>query len=121
MARVLLVDDDRAGLEIRRLIFEQAGHEVAIAYSREEALSTPMPDAVILDLRLPELEDGLALIRDLRRAAPRARIIVFSGRIEDLNNRPERAMVDQVFLKPTPAARLLDSLPKEPRPSGSGS
>ena len=107
MARVLLVDDDRTGLEFRRLIFEQAGHEVAAAASPEEALAAPAADAVILDLYLPQLEDGLALIRELRRAAPRARIIVLSGRVEDLNGRPERTMVDEVLMKPAPSARLL--------------
>ena len=110
MARVLLVDDDRTGLEIRRLIFEQAGHVVVTATSPQEALAAPAPDAVILDLHLPELEDGLALIRDLRSAMPGARIIVLSGRVEDLNRRPERAMVDTALMKPAPSARLLESI-----------
>lgn len=110
MARVLLVDDDRAGLEFRRLIFEQAGHEVATATSPQEALAEPAPDAVILDLYLPELGDGLALIRDLRAAAPRARIIVLSGRVEDLSGHPERELVDRIFLKPAPSAKLLESI-----------
>lgn len=107
MARVLLVDDDRAGLEIRRMIFEQAGHEAVTASSASEALAAPAPDAVILDLQLPELKDGLALIRELRAKVPGAKIIVLSGWPKDLIGRPEREMVDEVLLKPAHPSRLL--------------
>ena len=37
MARVLLVDDDRAGLAIRKLVLERSGHQVTIASDAEEA------------------------------------------------------------------------------------
>jgi CheY-like chemotaxis protein len=118
MARVLLVDDDRSGLEIRRMIFEHAGHEVTTASSAEEAIAvsaaavSPIAcsgiDAVILDLWLPELDDGLALIRSLRERMPGAKLIVLSGRPEDLEGHAERSMVDELLMKPAHSAQLLE-------------
>ena len=73
MARVLVVDDDAAALEIRKLIFERHGHHVTAAvnaaHAREQFLADP-PESVDLDLRLPDREDGLALIREFRAACP---------------------------------------------------
>ena len=73
MARVLLVDDDSAGLELRKLIFEREGHQIFAATDPVRALALfteVQPDCVVLDLRLPEAADGLALIRELRGASP---------------------------------------------------
>ena len=75
MARVLVVEDDASQLEIRKQILEHAGHEVIIARDASEALERwqgcPM---VVMDLRIPESEDGLRLIQAI---AGKARIIVF--------------------------------------------
>jgi DNA-binding response OmpR family regulator len=113
MARVLVVDDDRAGLELRKLTLERRGHQVTTASDASEArsafLSAP-PETVILDLRLPQLEDGLALIREFRATAPNVRIVVLSGANTDLDGRPETAMVDQVLGKPVRSERLLDAI-----------
>ncbi len=78
--RLLVVDaDDRTresivGLLRTRHRFDvvaSAGHAgAAIALIREHR-----PDVVIVDPRLPELPDGIALIRRLRTIAPAARIL----------------------------------------------
>ena len=113
MARVLVVDDDPAGLEIRKLILERHGHAVtgaADAPSARTAFRAAPPDTVILDLRLPQTEDGLALIREFRAARPALRIVILAGCATDLENRSEAALVDQVLAKPVRSARLLDAL-----------
>ena len=79
-ARLLVVDaDDRtresiAGLLRIRDRFEvvgSAGHAAAaITLVREQR-----PDVVILDPRLPELTDGIALIRRIRSVHPAVRIL----------------------------------------------
>ena len=46
---------------------------------------------MILDLRLPSPEDGLALVREFREAAPGLRIVVLAGWGADLEGRPEQA------------------------------
>ena len=109
MVRLLLVDDDTAGLELRKLILEREGHQVSaaadVAAARSLFLET-RPDSVVLDL--PETEDGLALIREFRAAAPGLRIIVLSGWTPDLDGRPEARMVDELLSKPVRSAHLVN-------------
>jgi CheY-like chemotaxis protein len=109
MARVLLVDDDIAGLEIRKLLLEHAGHEVVAVSDPATALAQRAGyfDAAILDLRLPDLQDGLALLRHLREGHPRLRLIVLCGYREDLADRPERDLADEIFSKPVRPEKLL--------------
>jgi len=111
MARVLLVDDDTAALPVRKLILEAAGHQVFIAASVTEArvvFDTRQPQTVILDLRLPRPEDGLALIREWRAASPGLRIIVLSGWTADLER--DSAGVDEILRKPIRSERLLAAI-----------
>jgi CheY-like chemotaxis protein len=113
MARVLVVDDDPAGLEIRKLMLERRGHQVTVARDVLEAraaLQVADPETVIMDLRLPEPEDGLALIRDFRAAAPGMRIVVLCGCSADLDDRPEAGLVNQILSKPVRSERLLEAI-----------
>ena len=111
MARVLLVDDDTVALPIRKLILEAAGHQVFIAASAIEArteFAAQQPQTVILDLRLPRVEDGLALIREWRAASPALRIVVLSGWTADLER--DRTGVDEILCKPVRSERLLAAI-----------
>lgn len=113
MARLLLVDDDPAGLDLRKLILERQGHTVAVALNPIEArlsFTETRPDTIVLDLRLPEAADGLALIRDFRAIAPAVRIIVLSGWPLDLEDKPEANLVNQVLVKPVQTQRLLAAI-----------
>jgi len=113
MARLLLVDDDAAGLELRQLILERQGHQVFAAADVAAARSlffNTSPDGVVLDLRLPETGDGLALIREFRAAAPGLRIVVLSGWTPDLDGKPEAGMVDELLSKPVRSARLVNAV-----------
>ncbi len=111
--RVLVVDDDSAGLELRKLIFERQGHRIYAATDPIRALTLfteVQPDCVVLDLRLPEAANGLALIRELRSASPIVRIIVLAGWPLDLEGTPEAQMVNEVLAKPIRTAALLSAL-----------
>jgi two-component system, OmpR family, response regulator len=113
MARVLLVDDDAAGLAIRKLMLERNAHQVMTAADAETAralFQQARPDTVILDLRVPELDHGLALIREFRAASPEVRIVALAGWSADLDGRPEAAMVDEVLAKPVPSRRLVQAV-----------
>lgn len=103
MARVLVVEDDTSQLEIRRQILEHAGHEVVTATDVSEALErwTDCP-VVLMDLRIPEPEDGMRLIQAI---AGKARIIVLSGGQVD-----PRLPVDEILTKPCPSRRLIESI-----------
>jgi two-component system response regulator RegA len=112
MARVLLVDDDTDALEIRKQIFEHDGHQVLVASSvgsaREQFHQTP--DHVVLDLRMPDPEHGLALIREFRAASPGVKIVVLAGWRADLDGRMESEMVDVVLAKPVRSEVLLGAI-----------
>lgn len=84
--RVLVVDDS---VVVRRLVSDAldglAGIEVAgtaangrIALAKLDQLS---PDAVTLDIEMPEL-DGLATLRELRRSHPALPVVMFSTMTE---------------------------------------
>jgi CheY-like chemotaxis protein len=115
MARVLVVDDDPAGLEIRKLVLEREGHQVTLAGCVAEARAhfrAIAPDTVIMDIRLPLAEDGLTLIREFRALQPGVRIVVLSGCSTDLDRREEAGMVDEILTKPVRSERLLKSVMK---------
>jgi DNA-binding response OmpR family regulator len=119
MARVLLVDDDAAALDLRKVILDREGHQVSIASepaAARELFAESRPECVVLDLRLPEAKDGLALIREFREAAPDVRIIVLAGWPLDLEGTPEAQMVNLVLAKPIRTATLVEALAEsEPR------
>jgi DNA-binding response OmpR family regulator len=101
MAVVLLVDDDRGGMEIRKMLLEREGHLVVTAPDVSTArfqFEENAPECVILDLRLPSPEDGLALVREFRKAA--------------LDGRSERGLVNEVLAKPVRSERLISAVKK---------
>jgi CheY-like chemotaxis protein len=113
MARVLLVDDDPDGRDVRAMLLEHAGHQVALAADTTVAralFSESVPDCVILDLRVPQPDDGMSLIREFRAAAPGVRIVILAGYVADLDGRPENQLVDDVLAKPVRSERLLRSV-----------
>ncbi|HEY7212344.1 MAG TPA: response regulator [Bryobacteraceae bacterium] len=112
--RVLIADDDRDQLAIREMLFERLGFEVLAAASRESALEAARraaPTCAVVDLRLPDEESGLQLIRDLKNLNSQMHIFVLSGaKTEKFESLPERALVDDVFGKGTPSSALLSRL-----------
>jgi len=113
MACILLVDDDSDQLETRGLLLERAGHRILCATTPAEALqqfASTRVDAVCMDLRLPEPEDGRALIRLLRERSADVRIVILSGWTEGFAGSPESEMVQAVLQKPVRSERLLGLL-----------
>ena len=105
MSRILVVEDDASQLEIRKQILEHAGHQVVTARDASEALERWRDcPIVVMDLRIPESEDGSRLIHAI---AGRARIIVLSGGQVDT-----KLPVDEFLTKPCPSKRLLESIAK---------
>ena len=115
MSLILLVDDDAGGLEIRKMLLEREGHQVVTATDAagaRECFRQNAIECVILDLRLPQPQDGLALVREFRDASPELRIIVLAGWSADLEGRPERILVNEVLAKPVRSERLIGSVKK---------
>lgn len=68
MARILVIDDRPASRELERIMLESFGYEVMEAGSGREALaaaSRALPDLVLLDLHMPEL-DGFSTLAEFR-------------------------------------------------------
>jgi CheY-like chemotaxis protein len=109
MARLLLVDDDPAQIKIWRLLLEASGHQIESAGTLPHAIETlgaVEPDVLLMDLRLPELKDGLTLIRKAGETAA-TKIVVLSGWPQDLESLEERKFVDRVLGKPVRPNTLL--------------
>ena len=72
--RILLVDDNPHDVELALSAFQDCGdHEVTVAGSGPEALAAlqerrPLPDLILLDLKMPQM-DGLAVLDAVRGAA----------------------------------------------------
>jgi DNA-binding response OmpR family regulator len=65
---VLVVEDDEATLETYARILRLDGHDVTTAVDADagwRSLDTVVPDAIIVDLRMPHV-DGLEFLRRLR-------------------------------------------------------
>ncbi len=80
-ARILIVDDEPAIRRLLRNTLERAGHEVVEAGTGRDAIraaTASQPDAILLDLGLPD-RDGLSLIPLLRRDG-NATVLVVSAR-----------------------------------------
>jgi DNA-binding response OmpR family regulator len=81
MAKILLVEDEEAFLDMVDETLRQAGHETIVAREGKEALRLYDPktiDIVLTDLIMPDIE-GLALIAELVRLNAGVRIIAMSG------------------------------------------
>ena len=75
---VLVVEDDRSHADVLRYNLEQAGYEVTIAHDGMDGLrraQLKVPDVVILDLMLPEI-DGIEVCRRLRASAATQNVLV---------------------------------------------
>jgi two-component system, OmpR family, alkaline phosphatase synthesis response regulator PhoP len=84
MKTILVVDDEPKITQLVRDYLERAGFGVIVAYDGKKALSlakTERPDAVILDLGLPQL-DGLDFTREFRKTS-NAPIIMLTARSEE--------------------------------------
>jgi two-component system response regulator GlrR len=113
VARLLVVDDDAQQLELRKLLLEAAGYEVAVATAVDDAkrlLDQLRPDVLLMDLRLPKLKDGLRLIHAAEHRSPLVKVIVLSGWIEDLCDKPEEKLVSRVLGKPVRNDFLIEAI-----------
>ena len=126
--RVLLVDDNRDGLLVRRALLEEAGCKVQIATNGEEGFKVfegATFDVVVTDYRMPCM-NGAELIVKIRKCDPNARIILLSGFVEPLGLTEENTGADAVIVKsanePAHLVRWVKRLmnrPTQRKPPGS--
>jgi DNA-binding response OmpR family regulator len=81
--RILIVEDEDAIAEPLATGLAREGFEVTRAATGAEALAAPLPDLVLLDLRLPDV-DGTDVCRQLR-ARSDVPIIIVTARGEEID------------------------------------
>jgi len=110
---VLLVDDSKDGLLVRRALLEEQGFDVHIAVNGEEGLKLFQRrsfDVVVTDYRMPVM-CGLELIRGIRALKPLTPVVLLSGAVEPLGLNQENTGADVVIAKnSSEAARLIRSV-----------
>lgn len=78
---ILLVDDDATYRDRLARALTTRGHQVETAGDAESAIAAArhhQPGGIVLDLKMPG-RTGVAVIEELRAAAPGARIIILTG------------------------------------------
>lgn len=69
MARILIVDDEIAIVDVLKTFLEDNGHKVFTAYDGEEAVEVAKqerPHIILLDIYLPKM-DGIEVLKEVRR------------------------------------------------------
>ena len=109
--RVLIVDDNDSGRRALSRILEHEGFDVVSAANGRQALealrTSPAPQFVLTDLRLPDL-DGLELAYHARRLEPPPWIALITGYAPEGDAQDhQRWGLDFVFTKPLDLASLV--------------
>lgn len=110
LPRILCIDDEALGLQIRRAVLERAGYQVLTAIDGPTGLSLfrgNEVDGVVLDYYMPEMDGGV-VAETMRRERPQIPIMLLSAYI----NLPAEvvAMVDVTLLKGEGPQELLEKL-----------
>ena len=116
MARILIVDDDEMMRAMLNGIVTEAGHEVTICDTSQEATRIAdeiEPDLIITDIFIPE-KGGLEVIRHVKDVLPDTKIIAISGfdmrQDVDVLELAKRGGADETFQKPVHAQVLSDTI-----------
>ena len=101
-ASVLVVEDE---VLIRMLLADEIralGYTVVEAANADEAVtvltSGTWVDLMLTDIQMPGVMDGIALATFVRRAYPGVKVVVASGRADEV--RRSAVQVDAIFTKP---------------------
>ncbi|HMT11505.1 MAG TPA: response regulator, partial [Ignavibacteria bacterium] len=68
MNTVLIIEDDKAIVDVLRMILEHDGFKIEHAYNGStgiEKFSEVKPDVVLLDIRMPKM-DGIEVLQEIR-------------------------------------------------------
>ncbi len=104
MVKILVIDDDAQDRGLIGAVLGERGYEVILAENGRTGLMSchrQHIDAVVLDLRMPEL-DGRSVLQQLRTLYPSLPVVVFSGEgteeaEEDVLNRGATAFIQKAF------------------------
>jgi two-component system chemotaxis response regulator CheY len=115
VAKVMVVDD-AAFMRLRACkVLQDNGHEVVQAENGVDAIrqyAEHRPDAVLLDITMPEM-DGLAALKEIKRLDPSARVAMVTAMGQQaIVMEALKAGAKDFVLKPFQADRVLGALHK---------
>jgi two-component system cell cycle response regulator DivK len=114
-ARILLVEDDATNRALARRILDARGYEVSEAIDGQDALNTleaSIPDILLLDLSLPQV-DGWTVTRRLREDAQYENLWIIAVTAHAMTGDRERALeagCNDYLAKPYRPVELLASI-----------
>jgi DNA-binding NtrC family response regulator len=123
MTNILVIDDEPAVCDLLETILDGAGYAVRTATSAKHLpeLLTPVPDIILLDVLMPEI-NGLECLPQIKTLSPDTHVVVITGvddyRIADLFY---EAGAHTFLTKPIRHDNLLDTIkrieatPKQPK------
>ncbi len=111
---ILIVDDDRAVLDLQRRILETSGFTVIEASDGDEALAILKSNAplalVVSDVEMPNL-NGDDMAREVAAIRPGLKILFVTGAVDKLFQKEWRVEDDRAYLsKPFTAAGLIEGV-----------
>lgn len=112
MSNILVIDDEPQIRRLVRLVLEGVGHKVREATTGQDGLveaASRQPDAIILDLGLPDL-DGVTVLRRLREWTLLPVLILSVRDAEEDKVKALDAGADDYVTKPFSSAELLARL-----------
>ncbi|HYF60535.1 MAG TPA: MEDS domain-containing protein [Burkholderiaceae bacterium] len=121
--RILVIDDNEDANQSTAMTLEYAGHRVASAYDGAAGLElarTFAPDAVLLDIGLPDM-DGYEVARRLRAsdATRHVHVVALTGYGHDSDvERSRRAGIDHHLVKPVRPEEILELIGRLAGPRG---
>ena len=114
-ARILVIEDNPANLELMRYVLGAFGHTVATAINGEEGLAAARrepPDLVVCDLQLPGI-DGFEVVRRLRADPAFARVPLVAVTAYAMVGDRERVLAagfDGYIAKPIEPQNFIDQI-----------
>ena len=113
--KVLIVDDEKAFLDIISERIRARGMDVSIATSAEDALNLieeQSYDAVIMDYMMPAL-DGFKALKLMKEKQPEVQIILLTGNVPDEKHSEAKALgALDVIEKPPDVNHLIQKIKK---------
>ncbi|MCI0450182.1 MAG: sigma-54 dependent transcriptional regulator [Chlorobi bacterium] len=81
MSKILIIEDDKAIVDILKMILEEDGFKIEHAFNGPTGLgkfSLTKPDVVLLDIRMPKM-DGIEVLQEIRKRDKNSIVIMISG------------------------------------------
>lgn len=117
MPKILIVDDDQDFVSAVAIVLENAGYEVATAYSRDTGMqifNQENPDVVVLDVMMQEPDDGFVMAQDLKKIRPEVPILMLTsvGQVTgmDFDKDDDLVPVEVFEQKPIMPGHLLERI-----------